>query len=358
MNPKLIEEDTINYDDLGLDVSNVDKSENIKPQRLNELEMIEGLGKSTAGSLFQRGLSVELILSTPIRELVEVYGMSATAATKYQSSIIKSKGGWFKSAFDVLERQKNSQSFTYGIKSLDELVEVGNLNNLGITTGDTYEYFGKFRTGKTQICHQLCVTVQLPLKLGGLEKKAIFIDTENTFSASKIVNIAKRFQRDHNWKKPVNEILKGITYARIVNSDVQRASVYELLNYLNYTEDEYGLLVVDSIVSHFRSEFAGRGTLSERQQLLNNHLSILDRIADAFNLAVVVTNQVQSNPNQFFGDPTSATGGNIMGHWAKTRFYIRKARNNKRIIKIYDSAVLGDNEAVFEITNEGLLDPK
>ncbi|MHA2278268.1 MAG: DNA repair and recombination protein RadA, partial [Candidatus Kariarchaeaceae archaeon] len=326
-----------------------------KPIHLHNLEMIGGIGASTAESLYQKGLSVELILSTPIRELVEIYGLSSSAATKYQSSIVQNNGGWFNTAYEVLKHQQNALSFTYGVQTLDELMQVNNLNNLGITTGDTYEYFGQFRTGKTQICHQLCVTVQLPPSLGGLGKKAIYIDTENTFSASKIINIANRFQRETNWELSINDILKNITYARVVNSDQQRAAVYELLNHLNRCDHEYGLLIIDSVISHFRSEFAGRGTLAERQQLLNNHLSVLDRIANSFNLAIVITNQVQSNPNQFFGDPTSATGGNIIGHWAKTRFYLRKSRDNKRIIKIYDSAVLGDDEAVFAITEEGII---
>jgi len=61
----------------------------------------------------------------------------------------------------------------------------------------------------------------------------------------------------------------------------------------------------------FRSEFVGRGALGERQQKLNQHLHGLQSIADKYNLAVYVTNQVMDNPAILFGDPTTPVGGNI-----------------------------------------------
>ncbi|MCE7734349.1 MAG: DNA repair and recombination protein RadA [Candidatus Heimdallarchaeota archaeon] len=361
MSPSINEVDLSNAEDISFDgllIGNGKKKELPDHQRdklVEKLETIDGIGPTTAKTMYERGMSYELLHTTPIRELVDVYGIPTTSATKYQDSIILREGGYFTSAFNLHQKQKITESFTYGVESIDELLRINEINNLGIIAGNTYEYFGKFRTGKSQICHQLCVTIQLPVHLGGIAKKAIYIDTEGTFSPSRIVNIVSRFNRETDCNFQIEEVLKNIKYARAMNSDQQRAIVYELLKYLSKHPNEYGLLIIDSVTSHFRSEYLGRGTLAERQQTLNQHLSILNRIAESFNLAVIITNQVQSNPNQFFGDPISAVGGNIIGHWAGTRIYLKKSKGNARIMKIIDSVVLGQNETVFAITEEGIV---
>ncbi|RMG35563.1 MAG: DNA repair and recombination protein RadA, partial [Methanobacteriota archaeon] len=290
------------------------------------------------------------------KELEERYGLTANAAMKYQTYIAENiRGGFFTNALEVLEKQRTSQSFTFGIESLDNLTFVSELGNGGVRAGETYEFFGAFRSGKSQLCHQLAVTVQLPPELGGLGKKAVYIDTEGTFSPARIMQIAERFKEEKGWKKDTKEILKDVMYARAKNSDVQQAIVIKLLEMMSQAPEEYGIVIVDSVTAHFRAEYAGRGTLAERQQILNAHLNSLHRLADTYEVAIVVTNQVQANPAQFFGDPTTAVGGNIMGHWAGTRFYLRKSKGEKRVIRVFDSPVLAEKEAVFEITPNGLI---
>jgi DNA repair protein RadA len=320
------------------------------------LEDIEGIGPTTAKSLREKGMSVGLLETTPIKELEERYGITTSAAQKYQSFIADNmRGGYFSNGFDIYEKQQKSKTFTFGAESLDNVTYIAEYNNGGVRCGETYEFFGAFRSGKSQICHQLAVTVQLPEELGGLGKKAIYIDSEGTFSPSRIIQIALRFKEEKGWDKDVNEVLKDILYARVKNSDIQQGVSVKLLEMLGQQADEYGILVVDSVSAHFRAEYSGRGTLAERQQTLNAHLNVLHRIADTYNLAVVVTNQVQANPAQFFGDPTNAVGGNIMGHWAGTRFYLRKSKGEKRVLRVYDSPVLPELEGVFEITTAGVL---
>lgn len=320
------------------------------------LEDIEGIGPTTAKSLRDKGMNIHLLQTTPVKELETIYGLTASTASKYQSLISVMKGGFFKTAFDIMENDRKSDYFTFGADSLDKLFSVPELGISGIKAGDTYEFFGAFRTGKSQLCHQLCVTIQLPKEKGGLGKKAIYIDSEGTFSPSRIIQMAGRLKEEYEWEKSVDDILGDILVARANNTDMQKQIVIKLLEILGSTDkDVYGLLIVDSVSSHFRAEYVGRGTLAERQQTLNHHLSVLHRIADTYGLAIIVTNQVQSNPAQFFGDPTVAVGGNIMGHWATTRCYLRKSKGEKRVIRIFDSPMIGELEAVFEITEDGVL---
>ena len=75
---------------------------------------------------------------------------------------------------------------TTGSKELDKLLQGG------IETGSITELFGEFRTGKSQLCHTLAVTCQLPIDMGGAEGKCLYIDTEGTFRPERLLATAER----------------------------------------------------------------------------------------------------------------------------------------------------------------------
>lgn len=60
-------------------------------------------------------------------------------------------------------------------KAVDELF------GYGIPTESIVELCGAPGQGKTQICLQLCASVQIPKSLGGLSSAAIYIDTNKNF---------------------------------------------------------------------------------------------------------------------------------------------------------------------------------
>ncbi|MHA1911504.1 MAG: DNA repair and recombination protein RadA [Candidatus Kariarchaeaceae archaeon] len=327
-----------------------------RPKTSSSFDDVEGISSSTARSLKEKGLNIHLIKTLPLKELDKNFGLGASAASKYKSLIQKHQNrAILTSGLSVYNDRKVDPMFTFGAKTLDKLTTIEQLNRGGVRAGDTYEFFGAFRTGKSQLCHQLCVTVQLPVGLGGIGKKAIFLDTEGTFSPSRISSMVKRFQAQLNWSKTAEEVLDDISYARIYNTDDQADLANQLLVHLSDEPDDYGLLIVDSAMAHFRAEYLGRNVLFERQQALNAHLATLARIADTYQLAVVITNQVQTNPSQFIGDPDQATGGNIMAHWATHRFYLRQGKGEQRIFQVYDSPVLPQKDALFEIKIGGII---
>ncbi|VVB83119.1 DNA repair and recombination protein RadA [uncultured archaeon] len=116
------------------------------------------------------------------------------------------------------------------------------------------------------------------------------------------------------------------------------------------------LLIIDSLTAHFRAEYSGRGELADRQQKLNKYLHNLMKLAETYNLAVYVTNQVMANPAQMFGDPTQAVGGNIVGHASTYRIYLRRGKQGSRVAKLIDSPDLPDNEAIFYVAEKGITD--
>merc|ERR1711988_1717903 len=101
----------------------------------------------------------------------------------------------------------------------------------------------------------------------------------------------------------------------------------------------FKLLIVDSLMALFRVDFSGRGELAERQQSLAQMMSRLQKISGEYNVAVLVTNQMTSDPGatmSFQADPKKPIGGNIIAHVSTTRISLRKGRGETRIAKIYD----------------------
>jgi len=210
------------------------------------------------------------------------------------------------------------------------------------------ELIGEYAVGKTQISLSLCVRVQLPVEQGGLNGNAVYIDTEGTFIPERVFQIAESLGLDPH------ETLGNIFLARAYNSSHQCLLTDHLFKFC--PENNVKLVVVDSMIGHFRGEYVGRENLSERQQKLNSQLHKLLRLTEAYNLAVVITNQVQANPTAFFGDPNRPAGGNVMAHASTHRVYLRKGGKGTRLATVIDSPYLPENKTRFKITEKGVED--
>jgi DNA repair protein RadA len=200
----------------------------------------------------------------------------------------------------------------------------------------------------SQWCFQTAVTVQLPKEQGGLEGGCLYIDSENSFRPERVIQVAKKFGLE------VEQVLKNIYVARAYNAEHQMILADKATEMIK--EKNIKLVIVDSLTAQFRAEFVGRGTLAERQQKLNKHMRTLQKLAEMSNVAVLVTNQVMSRPDILFGDPTEPVGGNVVGHASKTRLYLRKSKEDKRVAKLVDSPSLPDGEALYRITENGIED--
>ncbi|MBS7250146.1 MAG: DNA repair and recombination protein RadA [Candidatus Freyarchaeota archaeon] len=308
------------------------------------LEDLPGIGPAISKKLSESGYRTPeaVAVATP-KELAAAADIGESTAARIIEAAREKLNIGFISAEEYLGQRKSISQITTGTKNLDQLLG-GGVETKGIT-----ELFGEFRTGKTQLCHQLAVTVQLPEELGGLEGEAIYIDTEGTFRPERLISIAERFTLEPK------EVLKKVTFARAYNSDHQlylSQSIEELIE----KGKNIKLIIVDSIVGYFRAEYIGRGMLAERQQKLNKHLHTLLKLSELYNLAVIVTNQVMAKPDAFFGDPTSPVGGHIVAHNCTTRVYLRKSRGTQRIARLVDSPYLPEAEVVFSIEEDGVKD--
>ncbi|MCK4347396.1 MAG: DNA repair and recombination protein RadA, partial [Thermoplasmatales archaeon] len=213
----------------------------------DKIDDLPGVGPATAEKLRDAGYSdiMSIAVSSP-KELSDAAEIGeATGAKIIQKARKQADVGKFETGAALLEKRAKVGRITTGSKTLDELL------GGGFETQSIVELFGEFGSSKTQIVHQLCVTVQLPTDLGGLNKQAFFIDTENTFRPERIVQMAEALELD-----PDN-VLENIHVARAYNSSHQMLLVEKVKELSK--EVPTGLLVVDSLTAHFRAEYIGRG---------------------------------------------------------------------------------------------------
>ena len=247
----------------------------------------------------------------------------------------------FSSAEKMLERRQNMAKFSTGSESFDSFL------GGGIETQALTEIAGGFGSGKSQLCYTLCVTANMSSKE---DNGIIYVDTENSFKAERVHQIAESRGLD------AEEIMKKIFVCKIYYSAHLEAVIRSLAKYIEQYKAR--LVIIDSIISLHRAEFAGRETLAERQQRLNTILHKLIRLAEVYNVAVVYTNQVQAQPDTFLGngfDSMRAAGGNIMGHASTYRIFLRKAGHN-RIATMLDSPYHAYSQVKFTIGEEGIQD--
>jgi len=285
------------------------------------------------------------------KRLCAIKGLSEAKVDKIKEALVKSSGSnsLFITALQASSRRKNVFKLATGSQEFDKLLG-GGLESMSIT-----EAFGEFRTGKTQISHTLTVTAQMPGANDYPGGKVVYIDTENTFRPDRLRPIAQRFNLDEE------AVLENVFYARAYTSDEQMEMMDHVAGLFHQEPGVFKLLIVDSIMALFRVDYSGRGELADRQQHLAQMMSRLQKIAEEYNVAVFITNQMTSDPGatmSFVADPKKPIGGNIIAHASTTRLYLRKGRGENRIAKIYDSPDMPESEATFSITTGGINDAK
>jgi len=309
------------------------------------IQELPGVGAATAQKLEEAGYNnlISIAVASP-GELIEASGLGEAAARKVINAARKMADMGFSSGQELLEKRAKVIKLTTGCKGFDALMDGG------FESGAITECYGQFGSAKTQVAHQLSINIQLPKEKGGAEGMAVYIDTENTFRPERIKQMAEGIGLDPN------EALANIKVARAFNSDHQMLLIEKVEELIVNEKLPIKLVIVDSLMGHFRSEFLGRGQLADRQQKLNKHMHSLLRLADLYGLVVYVTNQVSSDPAAFFGDPTKPIGGNIVGHASTFRIYLRKGKKGSRVAKLVDAPNLPDGETMFYVVDKGLVD--
>src|SRR3989338_10389006 len=205
---------------------------------------LPGVGAATAEKLAEAGFDtlMAIAVATP-SEVVHASGVGENIARKIINTARDKMEMGFESGDDLLKKRENIGRISTGAKSVDILLGGG-----GIETGTITEMYGAFGSGKSAIAHTLAVNAILPKEQGGVEGSVVWIDTEMTFRPERIKQIAEA--RGLN----SDEILKNIKSGRAFNSDHQMLMV-DKIDELIKNGTNIKLVIVDSLMNHFRSEF-------------------------------------------------------------------------------------------------------
>ncbi|KAL6226860.1 hypothetical protein ACLB2K_000820 [Fragaria x ananassa] len=251
-----------------------------------------GIASIDVKKLRDAGLcTVEAVAYSPRKDLLQIKGISEAKVDKIIEAASKLVPLGFTSASQLHAQRLEIIQITSGSRELDKILEgqfpLFSFLNLyfhpllstspllelgGIETGSITELYGEFRSGKTQLCHTLCVTCQLPLDQGGGEGKAMYIDAEGTFRPQRLLQIAERFGLNGA------DVLENVAYARAYNTDHQSRLLLEAASMM--VETRFALMIVDSATALYRTDFSGRGELSARQMHLAKFLRSLQKLAD------------------------------------------------------------------------------
>ncbi|MBA7532792.1 Protein RecA [subsurface metagenome] len=310
-----------------------------------DLSQIKGINARQIKLLQDNGISTaEALAMSPGSTVSDIDGLGDKTAKKLIWNARNALGMTdFIQAKDIDE---NVEFMTTGSSELNKIL------GGGFQTGKLTEVYGPFKSGKTALAHTISVTSQLSVKNGGLNTSVAYIDTENTFSKEKIKRIAKRFGLNPN------ETLSRIYHARIYSSDHQ-SQMIQKAETLCKTRG-VRLIIIDSLMALLRAEYVGIGKLAPRQALLNNIIHTLSRIAETYNCAVLLTNQVAVKIMGMFST-NDAIGGNIVAHGCHFRVMFKTkgfSSNNslKRRAVIVDAPDLPPEECEFFITSAGIAD--
>ena len=304
---------------------------------------LPGIGPETAEKLTAVGFGtvMAIAVATP-GEIVEACGISEAGARKIINAARDNLDMGFESGDQIMKKRERVIKLSTGHKGFDSMM------GGGFETGAITEIYAEFGAGKTQIGHMLAVNA---LSMENEKDPVVFyVDTENTFRPERIRQLAEAKGMN------VDKVLKSIKVGRAYNSDHQMLLVDKIEEMIAANQLNVKLIVIDSLTAHFRAEFVGRGTLADRQQKINKHMHALLKLAYTHNVCVYVTNQVMAKPDQFFGDPTQAIGGHIVGHASTFRIYLRKGKKGSRVAKLVDSPNLPETEVAFFFTEQGIKD--
>lgn len=325
-----------------------------EPQETESFKTIDllekhGLSATDVKKLREAGkVTVGSILMSSKKELCAIKGLSEAKVEKIYEAANKAQSGGWVTGTEVAQKRSQVFRVATGSTALNDIL------GGGIESGSITEISGEFRCGKTQLCHQLCVMAQLPKEqFSGGNGKVAYLDTEGTFRPDRVKDIAVRYGLDPQ------QVLDNCCVGRAFTSDHQQHLILDLAKQM--VDDQFSMIIIDSVTALFRVDYSGRGELAERQCKLGHMLSSLLKLAEDFNIAVFLSNQVMSDPSggmTFVADPKKPVGGHVLAHACHTRLSVRKGRGEQRVMKIYDSPSMPEAEATFEIAKEGIIDCK
>ncbi|CAL4171815.1 unnamed protein product [Meganyctiphanes norvegica] len=230
----------------------------------------------------------------------------------------------------------------------------------GIPLRAITEIAGTPGIGKTQMCLQACVSVQLPHTVGGVQGEAVYIDTEGSFTVGRLKDMSEHAvqhiqsvaqNKEEVATFSVDGILRGTHYYRCT-SYIEVMAVVKLLPKFLEDHPNVRLVIIDSIAFHFRHDFPD---MISRTGILCRITQDLIQLATKHNLAVIVTNQMTT---RFQGSGESqlvAALGETWAHCPTIRLTLHWV-NTCRCATLTKAPHRANDSINFQVTAAGIRD--
>jgi len=207
----------------------------------------------------------------------------------------------------------------------------------GFERGTVTQVYGPPAAGKTNLALSAAVSVAID---DGL---AVYVDTEGLSPDRFEQLVAARTDG------PVEDVARNVVVEEAVDFAEQAEAVRDTEEFAERAD----LIVVDSATGFYRIERNQEGEAGDTLRQVADQVTHLLSLARRHDLAVVVTNQVFSDPDS---DRTRPLGGNTLEHWTGTILRVERFRggNRRATVEKHRSQPAGET-ATFRITGEGLV---
>lgn len=159
----------------------------------------------------------------------------------------------------------------------------------GVLSQALTEISGESASGKTQLCLQLCLTVQMPVEMGGLEAGAIYVCTEDAFPSRRLKQMIDVLHKAR--PSVVNSVLMDNVYIEhSADVDDLWKCISQKIPFL-LRSGKVKLVIIDSLAAVFRSSLV-EVDLVKRARQLSSVGALLSRLSNDFRIPIVVVNQV------------------------------------------------------------------
>ncbi|KAF3776259.1 DNA repair RAD51-like protein B [Nymphaea thermarum] len=304
-----------------------------RPHPLEQLQA-SGIAPADVQKLKDAGFfTVEAVFCSRIKDLLRINGINKRKFLSCAASKLASRG--FATASQLYAQEFQISKITSGSRELDQIL------GGGFEIGSITEICGESYSGKTELCHTLCVTCQLPSDREGGGKKAMYLASDDIFMPQRLFDIGERFGLNGR------DVLSNVVYRKFENTDHQLRLLSDVASMMR--RDRYALIIVDCATALYRRDFPRREEHAEKLKHLAQFLRRLDNLAFVFGVAAVITNQITQ---------TFPIGGNTIAHASTTRLALSKGSGGEHICKVVHSPCLVEAEARFQISREGVRDAR
>jgi RecA/RadA recombinase len=212
----------------------------------------------------------------------------------------------------------------------------------GISSQSLTLIYGEPETGKSTLAMQIAFYCALQ------NQKVLYIDCDNTFSAQRLMQIAKgKFEQI----APLIILVKPLDFK-------EQTAVIDRIN--EYTEKNFGLIVIDTLTSLYGAQVSesSQKAFSVNREL-NRQLAILAQSVKVRKIPVVITSQVRS---VFGSDDTvsiAPVANRVLKFWADNIINLKPTENSKTIKAVLEkSSIAAESTCYIQIGENGISDAK